>query len=163
MRHRLRTARGRWVLAAGLLVAALSVAGGAAVAGGGEVPASGGFIVPFGDGRISVEFDPATVGSNRIHAYVSDRDGRLRPVSEPTLSLARDGERHVGDLAVAGTGHLLGVRELPAEGAYDVVVEATVDDVTRRAQGTVNVAASERGVAGRFVHWCSLQLSRVRN
>lgn len=164
MVHRRRTVPGRWVLAATLLVAALLVAGSAAVAArGGDAPASGGFTAPFGDGRISVEFDPATVGSNRIHAYVSDRDGRLRPVSEPALSLVRDGERHAGDLAVAGTGHLLGVRQLPAAGAYDVVVEATVDDATRRAQGTVNVAASERGVAGRFVEWCSLQFARVRN
>ncbi|CAN5896903.1 hypothetical protein BH23ACT10_BH23ACT10_03070 [soil metagenome] len=161
MGGRLRAAPGRWTLATALLlVVALVVTDSDAAADGDSVAGSSAFTAPFADGLISVEVQPATVGPNQVHAYVTDGAGRPRAVSTPRLSLTRGGDHRAIDLTTVGTGHLLGAGRLPGHGTYGLVIDATVDDEVGRARGTVAIAPHDRGIADGLTEWYWLQLSR---
>lgn len=122
----------------------------------------GTFVAPLGDGEISVAVEPATVGVNDVHVYVTDAAGQLRKASDATVTMTSGSDRRAFALTTAGPGHLLAMqRRLPAAGVYDIVVTTTLGDAPQQATGTITVA-EQGGLPQRIAAWCTLRLSRAR-
>lgn len=150
------------LVAAAAAVVVLVVAGVVSASPAGDEP-PGAFTTDFGDGEVAVALQPAAVGANEVHLYITDAGGSLRGVTAPQVTIgdgAGDGRR-INVTSVA-PGHLLAVQQhLGEPGAHTVAVEATIDGLPQRASGTVEVRESA-GLARRVVEWCTLQLSRAR-
>jgi copper transport protein len=99
------------------------------------------FTAPLGEGVVEVTLDPAVAGrANEAHVYVYDADGALLPFDDAELEL-RSGEVALTPrLLDSGPGHVTGPAvELPAAGAYVVIVRVTVDGEVDEGRGALTV------------------------
>ena len=158
VRHRRALAA---VAVAGLTIVVLTIAGVVANAGD-AADQRGTFTADLADSEVALAVQPAAVGANEIHLYITDAASQLRDVTAPHLDIAIDGDHRAVNLSRVAPGHLIAVQQhLANQGTYDLTVTATVDGVEQHTTGSVEVGPPDPGLARRVVEWCSLQLSRT--
>ncbi|MYS79721.1 copper resistance protein CopC [Embleya scabrispora] len=87
-----------------------------------------------GKGKLDVTVDPARVGPNELHVYLSDPIGRIREVEELTVTMALPGKGIDGaDVQVrrGGPGHWLGDLSMPMAGRWELSFAIRTSDVDR--------------------------------
>ncbi|MEU0934834.1 copper resistance protein CopC [Embleya sp. NPDC005971] len=87
-----------------------------------------------GKGKLDITVDPARVGPNELHIYLSDPLGRIREVEELTVSMALPGKGIDGaDVQVrrGGPGHWLGDLSMPMAGRWELSFAIRTSDVDR--------------------------------
>lgn len=95
----------------------------------------------FGDGQLNVTVDPASVGANVAHVYFLDDTGQLRrDVTQPSVTLDRQGRQVQAQLLPAGPGHWVAPSlRLPEAGPWRLQVTALLDGVHARIVATITV------------------------
>ena len=94
----------------------------------------------FGEGQINVTIDPAQVGSNLIHVYFLDNNGRQQEVEDPALTFVSDGEPIEARLFKAGPGHYTVLaQQFTTPGEYEMRLSARTAGERVETTATVTI------------------------
>jgi copper transport protein len=84
-------------------------------------------VAELGSLELNVVVDPAVAGSNEIHLYLTDANGRPTDVAEASVSAALPGRR-IGPLRLrafrAGPGHFIASGSLAIPGTWQLTIDA---------------------------------------
>ncbi len=85
------------------------------------------------DGSVQLSLDPARPGTNVLHVYLFDAQGRLAQPQSLGVTLTEP-QQQIGPLAVdlepAGPGHSTGDAAIPTAGTWTVTVSVRLDEFT---------------------------------